>query len=440
MSREALGLITILFYACAFPLAFLALWRSRTPQGATAWILALLGFPHIAVPAFLFFGRKKFLGYVKERKELEKRALREITEAENIYGEQVPPPDSAPALGAIAAQLKQPAFTGGNQIELLVGAELAYERMLAEIEGAKKYILFQFYIFRNDQAGRRFAEALKRKAKAGVRVYFLYDKIGSSLSNAFVSELRSAGIEVAPFQSSKNWIFHFQINFRNHRKVLVVDGDIAFLGGLNIGDDYLGRWKSVGPWRDAQLCVKGPAALAAQLSFLKDWYWAIDKAPDLDWEPVRVSPGAPVLALHTGPSDDVEACLFTHLALLRAAKKRVWISNPYFVPPEGLSNALALAALQGLDVRIVVPNSSDSPLVNFASKVHIEMLLKAGVKFYRYKPGFLHQKVMLIDEQLGMVGSSNLDSRSLFINFEIMAITPDAVFLADLEKMFEADI
>ncbi len=439
MRSEILGAITIAFYISGIIFAVIALWRSRTPQGATAWVVGLLGFPFLAVPAFLVFGRNKFYGYVKERRELDRHALREADEIEGIYKTEVFTLESLIPLSQVAAVTKQPGFMAHSRTHLLVNADRAFPKMLDEIERAQKYILLQTYIFRDDRSGRKFIEALKRKARQGIRIYFLYDGIGTKISRKLRRELISAGIEIEDFENTKTLLGRLQINFRNHRKVLVIDGKVGFVGGLNIGDDYLGRWKSMGPWRDTHLRIEGPAALSAQLSFLKDWHWACERTPDLDWIPDKCSDGAPVMVLHTGPADEIESCLQAHLTLILAAKKRIWIANPYFVPSEGLSNALTLAVLRGVDVRILVPSYGDNALVMAAMKTHIDRLLQMGVKFYRYLPGFLHEKVMLIDDCAGSVGSANLDSRSLFINFEIMAIAVEKNFIHDMEEMLKND-
>ena len=205
---------------------------------------------------------------------------------------------------------------------------------------------------------------------------------------------------------------------------------------MNVGDDYLGK---SGPWRDTHVRIEGPATLAAQVSFEKDWYWAKGKVADLDWVIDKNQRGEPALVMSTGPADDIELCLLSHLSLVLSAKKRLWIGNPYFVPPEGFANALALAAQRGVDVRIMVPLTNDNLLVKFASAPHMEKLIAAGVKFWNYSEGFMHQKVMLVDDEMGMVGSVNLDARSFFINFEIMAVSADPSFIASLENMMKDD-
>lgn len=428
------------FYVLGFVLAVFALWRSRTPQGATAWVIALVSFPFVSVPLFLVFGRNKFYGYVKDRKELDAEAQRELINLEQqLFSEEAALEEKTAALTSIAHLCNQPGFMKSNQVDLLIDGHQTFSSMLQAIEQAEKYILIQVYIFREDRIGRRFIELLKRKSAEGVRIHFMYDFVGTRLRSSLLKEIRDAGIEEMPFRSTKSWRTRLQINFRNHRKVMVIDGKLAFVGGLNIGDDYLGEWPTIGPWRDTHVRLEGPSALAAQISFTKDWYCIKQNIPDLDWLPHQVERGSTTLVLHTGPADEAHSCLLAHVALINAAKRSIWIANPYFVPPEGLSNALELAVLRGVDVRILLPSYSDNRWVNYASKNFQEQGLRAGIRFFEYLPGFLHQKVMLVDSEIGVVGSANLDSRSMFINFEITAVSHDVQCATDLEKMLETD-
>lgn len=428
---------SVLLYLTGFLCAVVALWRSRTPQGAAAWVVALVTSPLVALPLFFVFGRNKFLKYVRSRREMDSEAQQEMKEVDRLLAEIVPGP--LPELDALAKAAVQPGFTGHNTIDLLDDGEAVYARILDELERAEKYILFQFYIFRPDATGERFIRALERKARAGVRVFFLFDRVGTSLPGALRRRLTDAGVEVGRFESSKGWPTRFQINFRNHRKIVVVDGRIAFTGGFNVGDDYVGKYPVIGPWRDTHVRIEGPAALEAQLSFVKDWNWVKDRVLDLDWRPRRSAGDARVWVMHTGPADEEEPCLLAHIALVNSARRRVWIANPYFLPPEGLANALALARLRGVEVRALVPSFTDNWMVEYAADAAIEKMLAAGVRFYRYLPGFLHQKVLLIDDAIATVGSVNLDPRSIFINFEVTAVSPDAAFVARVARMLEKD-
>lgn len=435
---DALAIILVLCYLIGFFCAFRALWRCRTPQGTVAWILALITVPMLSVPLFLIFGRKKFIGYIKKRQHFDREARKEIKEIEKLLNSKLTV-TPLPYLSNLIDESETLGFTEHNKIDLLINGEETYTSMLQTIEKAEKYILLQVYIFRDDNIGTRFAELLMKKALAGVKVYFLTDRIGSELGSAFLKKLQKAGVHVHIFSSWKNWGGHFQINFRNHRKILVVDGKTAFLGGHNIGDDYLGKWKSIGPWRDTHLKVEGPSALSAQLSFFKDWHWAKEEIIDLDWSPHPSDKNGKVLIFPTGPADVKENCLLAHLALINNARKRIWIASPYFVLPESMLYALELAAINGVEVKVLLPSYNDNRLIQYASRVYIERLIKKGVEFHEYIPGFLHQKVMLIDNEAALVGSVNLDSRSLFINFEVFGVTPEPKMIKAVHSMLEKD-
>lgn len=439
MSITLITIILAASYLLGFIFAIFALWRGRTPQGTAAWVIALISIPVITIPAFLVFGRNKFYNYSERRRKFDKKIKVLVEFLKKVYELESTIPDSLQILTKIAHQNEQPSFTQFNKIELLIDGNETYESMFEAIEKAKKYILFQFYIFRNDDIGNQFKELLRKKSREGVKVYFMFDTIGSSLSKKFLSELESAGVFVAPFKSTKGWTTRLQINFRNHRKIVVVDGVSTFLGGLNVGDDYLGKYKDIGPWRDTHVKIEGPAALSAQLSFIKDWNWVRDEFLELNWEPEKNKANNNVMVLHTGPADNLEAALLFYIALVQSAKSKIWLATPYFIPPEGFVNALSLAAQQGVDVRIILPGKNDNRIVDLASKVYIQKLLNYGVKFYKHSPGFAHQKTMLVDDLAGVVGSTNLDSRSLFINFEIQTVTTDQAFINNLNKMFKKD-
>jgi cardiolipin synthase A/B len=315
-----------------------------------------------------------------------------------------------------------------------------FASLLAGVEAAQRYVLVQFYIVRDDGIGRELKRVLEAKARSGVAVYFLYDEIGSyRLGNGYVRELEEAGVRVRRFHSTRGSGNRFQINFRNHRKVTVVDGHSGWVGGLNLGDEYLGRDPAVGPWRDTHLKIEGPAAVALQLAFLEDWHWASGgHVLELEWSPRPAANGMQVLILPSGPADRFETASLMVQEALHAARHRAWIASPYFVPDEGVQAALKLAALRGVDVRVMIPERTDNPLTSWAAYAFLGPLLDAGVKIHRYQAGFLHGKVWLIDDAAA-VGTVNLDNRSFRLNFEITAWVFDPAFAADTAAMFEAD-
>jgi cardiolipin synthase len=225
--------------------------------------------------------------------------------------------------------------------------------------------------------------------------------------------------------------------------LVIVDGHSAFVGGLNVGDDYLGLYPKVGPFRDTHVKIKGPAVQIAQASFVKDWYWPTKVILELNWYPNSSGGKSHVTVAHTGPADTATVATLYHLEAFSVARERIWIANPYFVPDEPIAKALELAALRGIDVRVILPANNDNWLVQMAAMTYVEQLQKAGVKFYLYKQGakgFLHQKVFLVDDALSSVGTTNLDNRSLHINFECSALVIDKEFASKVESMLKNDL
>lgn len=429
----------IVFYILGFMCAASAILSARTPQGATAWVIGLITLPFFTVPVYFIFGRSKFYGYKTRRKFLDKKMSRKLTEMQEAMNSAELTSDKFHPLMNSLTQLCRPGFTTHNKIDLLIDGVQTYASMIAALEVAQHYIIFQFYVFRADSTGKMFAEVLMRKAQEGVRVNFLYDEIGTEISDKLINEMKATGISVCHFNSFRGK-GRFQINFRNHRKILIVDGKVAFVGGLNIGDDYLGLWPDLGPWRDTHVRVEGPSVIACQMTHAKDWYWCQQEDLEANWQIQPTDGEANVLILPSGPADDRQNCLLAHIAMVNSATERLWIANPYLVPPESLLDAILLAALRGVDVRFILPSYSDAWIVMIACEVYVTRLLQHGVKVYRYHDGFLHQKVMLVDSLFAVVGSANFDFRSMFINFEITVVGQEKKFIQDVEQMLINDM
>jgi cardiolipin synthase len=327
-------------------------------------------------------------------------------------------------------------------VDLLVDGDATFDSILKGIDAAREYILIQFFIVHDDEIGREVKARLIRRAREGVRVYFLYDEVGShDLPEAYKQELREADVEVYDFHTRKGPGNRFQLNFRNHRKVVVVDGRVAWVGGHNVGDEYLGRDPRFGHWRDTHLRIEGPSALGAQLSFAEDWYWATERRLDLDWTPQPSAGGdVPVLILPSGPADALETANLMFVHAINSAKERIWIASPYFVPDRPVVTALQLAGLRGVDVRILIPEKADHLGVWLAAYSYLDEFVGTGVEFYRYRDGFLHQKVVLIDDVVATVGTANFDNRSFRLNFEITALVADGDFAGEVERMLENDL
>ncbi|PYQ52052.1 MAG: cardiolipin synthase [Acidobacteria bacterium] len=415
---------------------------ARTPQGAIAWAIALIAFPYVALPLFWIFGKRKFQGYVIERRSAISEATPIAKQAHQalIDRDLLVRTDHARALPF--ERLAKLPFTTGNDAELLIDGQATFASIFAGIAAARDYVLVQFYIFRDDEIGRQLQERLLERARAGVRVYLLYDEIGShDLSNRCLRRMREGGLQVRSFHTVGGRANRFQINFRNHRKIVVVDGRDGWVGGLNVGDEYLGRDPKIGFWRDTHLHVQGPVVQAVQVAFLEDWHWAADALLTLNWDPRAAPNGArrEVLALPSGPADDLETCTLFFVAAINAATSRLWIASPYFVPDEQFITAVQLAALRGVDVRVLVPKHSDNVLVGLSIWSYLDELEEVGVRFYQYTRGFMHQKVTLIDDQYCTIGTANFDNRSFRLNFEITMGVSDREIASQVRTMLESD-
>lgn len=348
-----------------------------------------------------------------------------------------------PRLFALLSNIPASKITRLNEVEVLTNAQTAYPSMLEAMEKAVHHIHFEFYTMRSDKIGRQFQEVLIRKAREGVTVRCIFDGIGSyQLENRFVQELKRAGCEVYFFLPGLIAFFDKRINYRNHRKIIVVDGTTGFLGGINIGDEYLGGNPKLGFWRDTHLRLVGDSVFSLQQNFITDWYFVSnERLTDTGLFPEHTcETRKPVQIISSGPDEHWDAVLESYFAGITAAKKRIYLTTPYFIPDESIVMGLKTAAVSGVDVRIIFPEKADSRVVHYASLSYLEELLQAGVRFYAYRKGFIHAKTMLIDDLLATVGTANMDMRSFYSNFEMNAVLFDKETLMKLESDFLQDL
>ncbi|KWO48195.1 cardiolipin synthase [Burkholderia territorii] len=421
-----------------------AIMNTRTSQGAIAWAVSLAAMPYLTLIPYLFLGRSKFSGYVDARRH-EMEALRTHTPLAPWTDADATDGPAADAIGRAAmlalTRLGGMPFVGGNAVRTLVNGDATFSAILSAIDTARDYVIVQFFIVRDDALGQMLRDALLARAAAGVRCYVLYDSIGSfDLPHSYVDTLRRGGVEVHPFATHRKFVNRFQLNFRNHRKIVVVDGNRAFVGGHNVGVEYLGANRRLSPWRDTHIEIRGPVVASIQYVFAEDWHWATQTLPPLAAPPQALPDDAMhCLAVPMGPADKQETGSLFFVEAINAAHERVWITTPYLVPDEAVIAALKLAVMRGVDVRILIPSRRDHYVVFEASKLYARDLVDAGVKVFRYRPGFLHQKVVLIDRVAAAIGSANLDNRSFRLNFEIMVLTVDRAFADEVEAMLDAD-
>ena len=429
---QVLTVVAVLLHMVGILAAMHAVMNTRTPQGAFAWALGLTLLPYITLIPYLFLGRRKFSGYVTlhraHRQRLSEAALRD-----GYTG--IPP---ACSQYTALAQMLNANFHPEQQLKLLIDGDATFEAILGAIAQAERCVLVQFFIIHDDALGRRMQEVLLERAAAGVQIFVLFDGIGShALPKHYVETLQKGGVAIHSFATQRR-SYRFQLNFRNHRKIVVVDGWLGFVGGLNVGDEYLGLKPPLAPWRDTHLQLSGPAVADLQRSFAVDWHWVTGELPPI--LPTRPAQGsAYTLIAAMGPADPQETCSLFFTVAINAARERLWISSPYFVPDQSVASALRLAVMRGVDVRVLLPSRPDHHTVFLASTLHAYDATNAGVRLFRYQPGFVHQKVLLVDDDTASVGSANLDNRSFRLNFEITALNVDHAFAKDVERMLIDD-
>lgn len=420
--------------------AIWAAWRAiagaRTPQGAVGWVVFLLSAPYIGVILYLFLGHHRYRGYLISRRQSDR-----VSADLHGFGENHAPAQPIAIETVAFERIADLPVVGGNTLTPLIDGDATFGAIFDAIDAAEASVVTQFFIVHDDEVGRAFKDRLVAAARRGVSVRFMTDAVGSkALSASFLAELRDAGVKVAG--NNRNRMSNrLHINFRNHRKTVVVDGRIGFTGGLNVGDEYMGRDPTFGPWRDTHLKLTGPVVTQLQLVFAEDWHWATGEnlREALNWNSGSSDDGVPAIAVPTGPADTRETGGLFFLAAIAAAKERIWIASPYCVPDIDILSALKLAALSGRDVRLLIPDMADHRIPWLAAFAYFDELREAGVTIWRYQPGFMHQKVVLIDDTAAAIGTSNLDNRSFRLNFETMILGLDHTFAEEVAAFLEAD-
>jgi len=418
-----------------------AVMNARTSQGAIAWGISLVTFPWIALVLYAIFGRNKFKGYVLLRNSKDKEIQYFINRFQSEAVEKDLIKEESSISEIALTRLTSFPITRFNKSRLLVDGKETFSAIFDGIDSAKEYILVQFYVIKNDKLGKELKAKLIQKAKENIRVYFLYDEIGSyKLPETYIQEMQDEGIVTSAFHTTKGKANHFQLNFRNHRKIVVIDGKTSYVGGHNVGDEYVSKHPKFGKWRDTHVKVEGPIVKLIQYCFIQDWYWATTRIPSLNWNLQKAENGCEeALIVASGPADPVETCSLMFVHAIHMAKKRIWIASPYFVPDGQVLSALKLAALRGVEVRILIPKKPDHRTVYLASFSYYEDTLPLGIKLYRYETGFMHQKIFLVDSTFAAVGTANLDNRSFRLNFELTLLNYDSSFIKKIEDMFNED-
>jgi cardiolipin synthase len=426
------------------------LMTKKDSTSATAWCLLIIFLPLLGAVLFVFFGDqhvKRTLNRKRRHKLLYRHPGRDEanptpTPAQlESAGKQAQP--SGEQMPWLAQRFGAFPLTFGNHITFFHEGRPAFDAMLAAIRAAQHHIHMETFIFQPDETGQTFLEALAERARNGVQVRLLYDAMGSiHFHRRLLAPLVGCGGKSCVFFPLNPFRRRLQINMRNHRKIMVVDGTVGFVGGLNVGDEYLGKVARFGFWRDTHLRVEGPAVGDLQRVFIEDWDFASSESlPDRKYFPPPTSAGPyPVQVIDSGPDRELKGIREMYFAAIQAARERVWIASPYFVPDAGLRDALRLAGYQGVDVRLLGQFHPDKVIPQYAARYYWREMLEAGVKVYQYAKGMMHAKVVLVDGKWASVGTANLDNRSLHLNFEVNCLIYAPRAVAELEEAFLHDL
>lgn len=413
--------------------------NNRNPIRTLAWIMVLLFLPFLGLVLYFFFGRD-----TRKMRYINRRSLSKIMQRTHLYYRSQAKVDVPYSCAHLATYLENVALAcpmPGTAVSVITDVPLFASRLLAAIEGAKEHVHLQFYIFENDEFGRRVRDALVRKAREGVEVRVIYDSVGCwPVPRTFFDEIAKAGGHVEAFLKVRFPVLGDKVNYRNHRKVVVVDGKRGFIGGCNIADRYI-NGLSWGRWRDTMLALEGAAVHGLQASFLIDWYFANGTLVCGEkYFPTLASCGKAVVQVaQSNPLGSNLVIMSAVIKILAQAREYVYIQTPYLMPSDAVGLAMRNAALSGVDVRLMIPRKGDNRVLDYAAYSYLGELMEAGVKVLLYDGGFLHAKTIVSDGVVSSVGSANIDSRSFYYNFEVSAFVYDSTVATGLKRAFHAD-
>ncbi|WP_066062017.1 cardiolipin synthase [Neobacillus soli] len=430
-------------------LAGVVVFIERRDIGSTwAWLMVLFFIPIVGFLVYLFLGRQlKQRNFYRlsseERNYLQSTVEEQIQQLQNrrFFGHKLLTKHSDLLLMNLNSS--NALLSMYNEIEIFSDGHEKFHALFEDIKNAQEEIHLQYYIIQRDSLGKRLCDELTKKAKEGIKVRVLYDEIGSKrISPGFFKELIRYGGEVEAFFPSFLKLINFRINNRNHRKVCIIDGKIAYIGGFNIGNEYLGLEKKFGYWRDTHLRIKGESVNQLQGRFLLDWNYAAKNK--LNLEPYAVpmekpEGNSPVQIIASGPNSETEHIKNMYIKLIMTAKRTVYIQSPYFVPDASFMDACKIALLSGVDVRIMIPSKGDFPIVYWATLAYTGELVDYGAKIYLYEKGFIHAKTIVVDQEVASVGTANIDTRSFHLNFEVNAVIYDEKVAKQLSDLFLQD-
>lgn len=445
-------LFNLAYVATIVFIVLLIVLENRSPIKSISWILVVILIPLIGILLYVFFGQKyqKKILFSRKVARYNKR-INQILENQLKQLSEIKPSDIDPEIAGKRDIMhlllrNDKAFLSENlNVKILNNGAETFPAIIQALKGAKHHIHLEFYIFRFDNIGNEIFELLKEKARNGVEVRIIYDSVGSyRMPVKKKIEAKKSGIELKSFQRVLFPILSSRVNYRNHRKIVIVDGKFGFTGGLNISDKYIEQSKEKRFWRDTFVSIEGNAVNALQMIFINDWFYVskqnIFHEHYFNEENPEKLKGNITQIISSGPDSQWHAISQFYFTAITTSRSYVYLASPYFIPNDEISFAIKSAALRGIDIRILVPEKSDTRISHFSSESYIKEMLKAGVKIYRYQKGFCHSKLLISDGVLSSIGSANLDYRSLETNFEVNAVFYDKKISHYLLSKFEEDL
>jgi cardiolipin synthase len=436
-------IITVIFTV------ILVIQQKGDPLKTISWLLVILFLPYVGIVLYFFFGKnyrkekiysRKGLSDQEHLKKLSIDQFINLPQKEFFKNEKL---RSKINIMRLLLNSSKSLVTENNKVKVLQNGRATFDSIIEAIDKAQHHIHLEYYIIEDDHIGNLIRKLLIKKAKEGVLIRFIYDDVGCwSLPKNFIESMTDAGIEIYSFLPVRFPFFTNKINYRNHRKIVVVDGKVGFVGGLNIADRYLKGVEDIGIWRDIHLRLEGEAVSSLQVVFLVDWYFVSEEVVQGEaYFPVSNIPDQHLVQITTsGPDSDWASIMQAYFAAISSAQSSIYICSPYFLPNESILTALKTASLSGLDVRIILPARSDSKMVFWSSRSYVTELLEAGIRIYFYEKGFPHSKLLIVDGVLCSVGTANMDIRSFDQNFEVSALIYDEDITRELMDSYIADL
>ncbi|WP_411842619.1 cardiolipin synthase [Salinicoccus sp. HZC-1] len=451
-STRVMSIITLIIIGINFLLAIgLIFLERRSAQSVWAWILVLFFLPVVGFIIYMLFGRtiynqKIFIIQEDDKVGMEHLVQDQLDElSNNSLDFSNPVAEKHKKLIHMLLYNNQSFLTVNNSIETFTNGRDKFDSLLEDIRNAKDHIHFQYYIFRLDNLGKELYEALLQKQKEGVTVRFLYDDIGSrGLTLRNFRKFKNEGGQVEAFFPNMLPLINPRMNNRNHRKIVVIDGSVGYVGGFNVGDEYLGLNKKFGFWRDTHLKISGEAVKSLQLRFMLDWNSHSERnnltREERYFPAVGYHGENPIQIASSGPDEKWQQIKYGYIKMIYSAKKSIYIQTPYFIPDPSFLEAVRIAILSGIKVHLMIPNMPDHPFVYWGTYSNAGALVKMGAEVHIYEKGFLHQKIVMIDDEVLSVGTTNIDMRSFLLNFEVNAFIYDAEQAGQYREIYEKDV